>query len=212
MINRSPVEDPDRDSTPEQRADDLAALIAHLDAGPTLAFGSSGGAVSVLALAERHPEAVNTVIAHEPPLVDLLEDPVAERAATEEIVTTFLAEGRAAAWTKFLTNANIQIPPPVIDEMFGGKLQGQEAADEHFFFVHEMRASTFWQPDFETLRSLDSRLIIGIGEDSEGEICDRTSRALATELGVEPTMFPGGHIGFVEDPERFVEGLRATLK
>src|SRR5881628_2422946 len=33
-INRSTVRDRDQDSTPEQRADDLSRLIAHLDAGP----------------------------------------------------------------------------------------------------------------------------------------------------------------------------------
>jgi pimeloyl-ACP methyl ester carboxylesterase len=50
-INRSPVDDPDRDSTPEMRADDLARLLTHLDAGPAALLGSSGGAVSALALA-----------------------------------------------------------------------------------------------------------------------------------------------------------------
>src|SRR5690242_19914651 len=41
-VERSPVDDPDRDSTSELRADDLARLIAHLDAGPAAALGSSG--------------------------------------------------------------------------------------------------------------------------------------------------------------------------
>jgi pimeloyl-ACP methyl ester carboxylesterase len=62
-INRSVVDDPDQDSTPEMRADDLARLVAHLDAGPAAVFGSSGGAVSALALAQAHPELVHTVIA-----------------------------------------------------------------------------------------------------------------------------------------------------
>ena len=45
-------------STPEQRADDLARLIRHVDAGPATVLGSSGGAVSVLALAQAHPDPV----------------------------------------------------------------------------------------------------------------------------------------------------------
>ncbi|MET7277346.1 alpha/beta hydrolase [Kribbella sp. NPDC005582] len=45
-------------STPEQRADDLARLIRYVDRGPAIAFGSSGGAVSVLALAQNHPQSV----------------------------------------------------------------------------------------------------------------------------------------------------------
>jgi len=49
-VNRSPVDDPDRDSTPEMRADDLSRLLTHLDAGSAAVLGSSGGAVSALAL------------------------------------------------------------------------------------------------------------------------------------------------------------------
>src|SRR3954447_4172988 len=52
-INRSPVDHPDRDSAPEERADDLAALLRHVDAGPAAVLGSSGGAVAVLSLVER---------------------------------------------------------------------------------------------------------------------------------------------------------------
>ena len=33
-INRSPVDDPDQDSTPQMRADDLSRLLTHLGAGP----------------------------------------------------------------------------------------------------------------------------------------------------------------------------------
>src|SRR5260370_16142418 len=66
-INRSPVDDPDRDSTPQMRADDLSRLLTHLDAGPAAVLGSSGGAVSALALVHAHPEPVHTLIAHQPP-------------------------------------------------------------------------------------------------------------------------------------------------
>jgi hypothetical protein len=53
--------------------------------------------------------------------------------------------------------------------------------------------------------------VVGIGEESGGQLCDRTSAALATALGIEPTMFPGGHIGFVEDPNGFATRLRPVL-
>ena len=53
--------------------------------------------------------------------------------------------------------------------------------------------------------------MVGIGEESAGQLCDRTSRALAAALGIEPTMFPGGHIGFAEDPDGFAARLRAVL-
>ncbi|MFG6202598.1 alpha/beta fold hydrolase [Nonomuraea sp. JJY05] len=54
------------------RADDLSRLLTHLDARPATVLGSSGGAVTALALAQARPEQVHTVIAHEPPLLNLL--------------------------------------------------------------------------------------------------------------------------------------------
>lgn len=35
--------------------------------------------------------------------------------------------------------------------------------------------------------------------------------ALAATLGIEPTLFPGGHIGSAEDPDAFATGLRTVL-
>ena len=55
------------------------------------------------------------------------------------------------------------------------------------------------------------RIVIGIGEDSTDQLCDRTSRALAAVLGIQTTFFPGGHIGFAEDPAAFASRLRAVL-
>ena len=60
--------------TPEEHADDLHRVIEALDAGPVDLFGSSGGAVNALALAEAHPDDVRRVVAHEPPTAALLPD------------------------------------------------------------------------------------------------------------------------------------------
>jgi hypothetical protein len=34
---------------------------------------------------------------------------------------------------------------------------------------------------------------------------------LATGLGIEPTLFPGDHIGFVDHPDAFAARLREVL-
>lgn len=210
-IHRSSVDDRDADSMPHQRADDLARLLTHLEAGPAAAFGSSGGAVTLLALAQARPDLVHTVIAHEPPLDDLLPNRAERRAVAEAIVNAYLTEGRAAAWRLFLADANIELPEPVFAGMFGTPLEGQPAADEDFFFRHEMRPSIDFVPDLEALRTGGTRIVVGIGAESSGQVCDRTSRALADALGGEPVIFPGDHIGFAEDPDTFAPTLRANL-
>jgi pimeloyl-ACP methyl ester carboxylesterase len=210
-IHRSSVDDRDKDSTPLMRADDVARLLAHLNLGPVAAFGSSGGAVTVLALAQTRPDLVHTVIAHEPPLDELLEDREQRRAVAEEIVTAYLTEGRAAAWRLFLADANIDVPEPVFAEMFAAPLKGHAATDEDFFFRHEMRPSIEFRPDLEALRTGGTRIVVGIGEQSTGQVCDRTSTALAAALGIDPVIFPGDHIGFAEDPDGFAPALRPFL-
>jgi pimeloyl-ACP methyl ester carboxylesterase len=211
-IHRSTLVDPEQDSTPELRADDLAHLIAHLDAGRAAVFGSSGGAVSALALVQSHPERVHTVVAHEPPSYTLLEDREQLTAQTDDLIATYLRGDVIGAWRTFMDQAGIVLPDGAIEQMFGGERAPQAVADERRWFAHEMRATDLWQPDLTALRSAATRIVIGIGEESTGQHCDRTSRALAAALGIEPTAFPGDHTGFVDDPERFATRLRSVLQ
>lgn len=211
-INRSRVDDPDRDVTPEDRADDIARLIAHLDAGPAVVLGSSGGAVTALALAQARPELLTTVVAHEPPLDQLLPDREELLRRTDEMIATYLAGDVRGAWRRFLEVANIHLPEDVFEAAFGGPREGQAAADERFGFERLLRGTVHWRPDVDRLTRVPARVVVGIGEDSVGELCDRASRALAGLLGTEPVMFPGGHIGFTEDPAAFATRLRAVLK
>lgn len=209
--NRSPVEDPERDSTPRLRADDLARLLTHLDAGQGAVLGSSGGAVSALALVQAHPELVHTVIAHEAPIHALLDDREALAAGVEDMIVTYLSGDRVGAWAKFLAGADITLPEGAFEQMSAGEPEPRRAAEERFFFVRLLRGTTQWQPDISALRAAPTRIVVGIGDDSDGQLCDRTSTALAAALGIEPTMFPGGHTGFVEDPDGFATRLRAVL-
>ena len=211
-INRSPVDDPGHDSTPEMRADDLSRLVASVDAGPAIVLGSSGGAVSALALVQAHPGHVRGVIAHEPPLIELLPDAAELNAKNEVVIARWLAGDYAGSWRAFLENANIQLPEGVFEAVFGGEPDAQAVADTTYQNTHMLRPTTRWRPDIAVLRSVAAQVVIGIGEGSAGQVCDRTSRALAAELGIEPTMFPGGHTGFAEDPSEFAGRLRSVLR
>jgi pimeloyl-ACP methyl ester carboxylesterase len=211
-INRSPVGDPDQDSTPEMRADDLSRLVARVDAGPAVVLGSSGGAVSALALVQAHPEQVRVVVAHEPPLIELLPDRAERHAGSEVVIARWLAGDYAGSWRAFLENADIRLPEGVFEAVFGGEPDAQAIADTTYQNMHMLRPTCQWRPDIAALRSVAPRVVVGIGEGSAGQVCDRTSRALAAELGIEPTMFPGGHTGFAEDPAGFAARLRAVLR
>lgn len=210
-IGRSPVDDPEKDSTPPLRAADLARLVAEVGAGPATVFGSSGGACTALALAQSHPERIRTVIAHEPPLDQVLPDAGPLLKATDDLIATYLDGDVIGAWRKFMSLSGIDLPDPVLEQMFGGERDPQQVADERRWFAHEMRETVRWTPDLDALRAVRDRLVIGIGEASAGQLCDRASRALAAHVGTDPTLFPGDHIGFADDPARFADRLRPLL-
>lgn len=211
-IGRSPVDDRDATPTIATRADDLAHLIAHVGApGPVTVLGSSGGAVTALGLAQLHPDAADVVIAHEPPLTELLDDREAIRAGREETIRLWFAGNHLGSWRAFLANANIEMPEEMLQAIFGGEPDAQALADGDYQNGHLMRPTTEFLPDADALRGGRTRVVVGLGVDSTGQICDRTSRALADRLATEPTMFPGGHTGFADDPEAFLPALRAVL-
>src|SRR5258705_11849798 len=142
-IHRSTVDDPNQDSTPEMRADDLARLLTHLDAGPAAVLGSSGGAVSVLALAQAHADLVHTVISHEPPLDEMLPDREQLFVQTEDMVATYLGGDVIGAWTKFMAAANIPCPRAPPGQRCGGDRVPHRRARGHSqsppTFAHPVR-------------------------------------------------------------------------
>ncbi|WP_019926341.1 alpha/beta fold hydrolase [Nocardia sp. BMG111209] len=207
----SVLADPHSASTPEVRADDLARLLRHVDAGPATVFGSSGGAITTLALLQANPELVHTAIAHEPPVSELLPDRDRQREVREDIVATYVAGDTVGAIRKFFASADIQMPEPVFQQMFGGERSAAAIANDDYFYLHELRETSGWQPDLDALRAVPTRLILGIGETSAGQFCDRATRALGTELSIEPVLFPGGHGGFTEDPVKFADRVRDLL-
>jgi hypothetical protein len=61
------------------------------------------------------------------------------------------------------------------------------------------------------LRTSSTRVVVGVGVTSEGQLAHRTARALAERLAVVPLTFPGGHAGYGEQPAAFAERLHQTL-
>lgn len=211
-LAHSRIDDPTQDATASLRADDVGAIIDAMG-GNADVFGSSGGAVTGLALVTAYPDKVRTLIAHEPPVTELLEEAAQQRAATEDIIETFHRDGPGAAWQKFMVNAGFDIaggeqgapvgPEPSAEE------QAKQLADMTRFFDHEMRATISYQPDIAALKR--GHVVVGIGADSSHLLTFRTSVALANELGVEPVIFPGDHGGFIGAPGAFADVVRSVL-
>ena len=229
-VGESTVDDPSLAVTPEIEADDLAYVIDTLGGGKADVFGSSGGAVAGLALAAGHPDKVDTLIAHEPPVADMLPDASHVRTAIDGVEDAYHAYGAGAAWGKFVsavmhdgpvTEAGVpdaQWPPPGSSDEAAAEGEGggdeaatppepsaKQQADDELFFLRMLKPFTRYQPPVELLRSGEPRVIVAVGAASRGEIAARSARALAEQLGTDPAVFPGDHGGFMADPAGFAK-------
>jgi hypothetical protein len=81
-----------------------------------------------------------------------------------------------------------------------------------------MVSCTHYQPDFDALREASTRIVIGAGAESEGELAHRAAVAVAERLGTTSVTFPSGHGGFLGgeygqtgDPDGFAATLRGVL-
>lgn len=209
-FGRSTIDDPDEDADPELVADDISRLLATVGAGPALIFGSSGGATTGLALVSAHPEQVRTLVAHEPPLIELLPDASELRAATEDVYQTYLAQGQGAAFPKFMRMAGFPMPEPG-QAPPGPPPSPEQIASGERMLAHSMRPTTSYRPPIDRLRAVSTRIVPALGAASAGQVAHRGAAALAEQLGTEPVEFPGDHGGFLGEPERFGDRLEQVL-
>jgi len=217
--SRSVLEGQPQDPKPDQdmdvHGDDAAQLLAALGSEPAFVLGSSGGAQIGLNLTARYPQRVTTLVAHEPPCLELLPNAEAQRVFTEDVYNTYLAAGAGPAMQKFMAGAGIgggpQVeraapPSPEMIEAFG-RVQG----NVDYFLAHGFKPISLYVPDLTALRTISSRIVVGVGETSAGSLPYRAASALAERLGTTPVSFPGGHGGYNDNPAGFAEKLRQVL-
>ena len=221
---RSTAHDPAAAITPEVQADDVHRIIEEVG-GPVDLFASSGGAVVSFALIAKYPGDVRTAVAHEPPLASLVPDREHALAANREMNRTYQEKGWGAGMAHFMqvvmhrgpfTAEDAAATPP--DPSMFGMPAGDDGKRTDLMLAHNVVWLTAYEPDFEAIKRAPTRVIVGVGAKSNGELAHRGGEAAAERLGIEPTIFPGDHGGFtggeygqVGEPEAFAAKLREVL-
>lgn len=213
-------------SAPEEHADDLHRIIAAVGAGPVDLFASSGGAVNALALVARHPEDVRTLVAHEPPLAALVPDSEHALAACRDISETYQRNGMGPAMAKFIAIVTHQGPvtpeylaAPAPDPAMFGLPSEDDGSRDDVLLGQNLLSCTSYEPDTAALRAASTRVVVAVGEESEGQLARRGGEAVAELLGAAPVVFPSDHAGFLGGeygqtgkPEAFAARLRDVLE
>jgi pimeloyl-ACP methyl ester carboxylesterase len=205
-LGDSAFDGPPQPITVSGQADDALALIDALSPDePAFVLGSSGGALTGLDLITRYPDRVRLLVAHEPPLTYLLDEP---NESDERIMAVYREQGAAAAMAAFMGETGLDreqqadAPPP--DPEFMQRLVG----NFDVFFAHMWAGIGAFRADVDVLRARP--VVLGVGESSD-QVAERATRELARLLGQDPVTFGGGHTGFAENPQRFAEELAPLL-
>lgn len=220
--SRSPVEDEAVEQPVAVEAEDASRLLAALGSSPAYVFGNSGGASAGLELLIRHPEQIQKLVAHEPPITGFMPDAEQRLAGARDVFDTYQREGTWPGMMRFLRYAGIEpLPQP-------GQTATQATAAEptpeqqagmarmrhnvEHFLARRLLPNASYTPDVNKLRSLNGKLVIGVGMTSQGQFANRAARVLAEKISTQVVEFPRDHGGFTSDPRGFGEVLDRVLR
>ena len=213
-MSRSTLDDPEAEQHVAEHADDALRMLDLLSPGePARVFGASSGAIAALHLLCARPDRVERLVAHEPPVVEVLPDAAEHRALVARVRDTFRAQGLMPAMAVFAAGlkkegdrnepqAEIKLPPQAAARA------EQTMADLPYFVGRIVPSFMSYALDVHRLQSLSDRLVLACGQDSRGELSYRPAAFLAERFGTELLHFPGGHTGLTTHPAEFGALLR----
>lgn len=195
--------------TLDQHAADIAHLLRAVADTPAHIVGTSIGALIGLHLASHHPELVDTLIAHEPPMAAVLTEPDTEHQLD---TVTELARHDSHAAIQRLASLHEPSPPPE-DGAQAAAPAGDVAANLAWFFTHDfpaVRADTLDSIDVAAAaREVTIVPTGGAAPPLRWEY--RCAHRLARYLQRELVTLPGGHDGLTSHPFSTATALTQML-
>ena len=175
---RSPLDHPEEEQRIETHSDDAHRLLAILSTEPAYVFGSSGGAKIGLDLAIRHPEQLHTLVAHEPPVMELLPEaerpvmglpPDAGRPRTPLDNLQKFREILGVSYDDREPDAELPYESP--------ETKARLAANRAFLVTHEATMYPRYTLDIVALSATPTRIVIAAGQASRGRFPHRVHPA-----------------------------------
>jgi pimeloyl-ACP methyl ester carboxylesterase len=215
--SRSPLDGrPDGGHRVHTDVDDAHRLLTELTTAPAHVLGGSSGAIVALALLERHPAQIRTLISHEPPLASILADAASWLRFYADLYATYQGSGAGPAMEIFRARMGMlgstkppehaQLPPDQLADMLSRIRRNHD-----IWFETEVPYYPSYVPDLVALKSASDRLVLAGGHTSRDYFPYQPNTVLAAQLGKEIVHFPGGHVGYVTHPFEFADALTAVL-
>jgi pimeloyl-ACP methyl ester carboxylesterase len=206
-----------------QSADAVSVLGAAGEASAVV-FGNSSGAVIALDMAKRYPQSVRAVIIHEPAAPSVLPDANKWKKFFAKCYLSSLRWGAVLGAFKFMTGAKINIFN-IAKAQKRAKIYAQENRiweDETRISVkdnletlmkQELLPVTNYIPDIETLKCSKVKVFIGVScwAKKRNTWIARVCKTLCEKLDCPIIVFPGGHGGYMEEPQEWRDAFRDII-
>jgi pimeloyl-ACP methyl ester carboxylesterase len=212
-FSRSSLDGPqDYDHRLSTDADDVGSLIEHLTDQPATVFGNSSGALVALEVLTHYPERVQTVVAHEPPVITLLPDAAKRLAFLDGVYDTYQKQGVSKAMQQFAGGTVGSGDLQVMENALREHENAYTLSNVTYWMEHELRQYPRVALDLAALEAAAERIVLVGGRDSQDQVPYQSTRVLARQLGLEMVDLPGGHLGFMASPAAFAQELMIALK
>ena len=196
-----------------EQADDAAALLSALGQRPAVVVGTSAGGSIALELALRHPQAVQTAVVHEPPILAGTTNPQAVTADLEALVGQGMAAGGPpAAMESFLRWAAGDATFEAVDPADRDRWLG----NGEVFFGVELAPITAYAPSLQAVADVQVPIVAAASHQSRDpasrhHFLYQAAAWLAHQVGVDLVEVPGGHMAYLTQPAAVAESLRPLL-
>ena len=178
-------------TTVEEQAEDAAALLRRLDAGPAVLWGADFGALVCLDLCKRHRALVRAAVLVDPPLF-----------AFSRLATEALADERAVLEDALRSGG----PQAAVAVYLASRGRAREAADSaaaRAFFA-DYGALAGWPATRAQLRALDMALAVIVSAGAPGHFREAADALIA--------LAPAARPGDGRDPRTLVRELLAAAE
>ena len=190
--------------------DDAATLLQALAAVPAAVVGWSGGGLTALHLATRHPDLVTCLVLEEAPF-QALANPTPDFAAGLQRVGQLAGEGRgrdsAEAFMRLVFSyrtggsAFDTFPPELRDSMLANAAT----------LMPEVQAAS-GEVTIEQLQRMTCPVTCLLGEQSHEVFVTATDRLVQVMSHARVVRIPGApHAMHIDQPERFVDAVRSAI-
>jgi pimeloyl-ACP methyl ester carboxylesterase len=191
-----------------QHVEDAVAVLDTCGIGKANIFGSSAGAVVTLCVLSSHPERVTKAIAHEPPVLEVLDDRIPLRKEFSRVLQIEMEQGVEAACKTFFDIIGImgEVDTTALN------LIASAVSRRPISPIREIHPILDYSPELSVLRSQREKLVLAKASLHQNSMPARAVERLAEMLDLRALAFTGNHFGYMDymaenKPEAFAREI-----